>query len=94
MKNIAVSDEFEAELWRRKEFFRTKYDIIIHGTRITKALAKLLETNILFPLDEDGLLNILEIKKRKTVKSLQITFKMNLPVANHYKANKIVLSQD
>jgi len=94
MKNIAVADEFELELWRRKDFFKSKYDIEIHGTRITKALAKLLETNILFPLDEKGLLDILEIKKNKKVRNLQITFKMNLPVNNGYKTKGVVLSQD
>jgi len=94
MKNIAVDDEFEDELWRRKNFFKEKYDIEIHGTRITKALAKLLQTNILFPLNEEGLLNILEIKERKKVKNLQVTFKMNLPVTNSYKSKEIVLSQD
>lgn len=94
MRNIAVDDKFEEELHRRKEFFREKYDIEIYGTRITKAIAQLLQSDILFPLNEEGLLNILEIRKRKKVKNLQITFKMNLPVTNNYKNNKIVLSQN
>lgn len=94
MRNIKVDDKFEEQLWRRKEFFKERYNIELNGTALTKAIGRMLELDIIFPLElsEQGLLGIEEIKERKKITSLEITFKMTLPVRNGYKSNKLLIT--
>ena len=82
MKRIAVDDNFEEQLFKVKNFFYEKYNIEIYGTRITQALAKMIEQGVIFPLDESSISDVIGIKSNNKVREVEIHLKMRVPIRN------------